>query len=60
MALFGDILQKRLPPHLIDSSIQPQIILKSGGVLRELIRIVDLCCDRALQKNPSPTAPSAI
>ena len=50
MTLFGDILQKRLPSHLIDSTIQPQIILKSGGVLRELIRIVDLCCDRALQK----------
>jgi hypothetical protein len=50
MALFGEILQKRLPPHLIETALQAQMILKSGGVLRELIRIVDLCCDRALQQ----------
>jgi hypothetical protein len=26
------------------------MILKSGGVLRELIRIVDLCCDKGMQQ----------
>ncbi|MEX0269456.1 hypothetical protein AB3R30_09945 [Leptolyngbyaceae cyanobacterium UHCC 1019] len=50
MSVFGEILDRRLPKHLIDPAILPQIILKSGGVLRELIRIVDLCCDRALQQ----------
>ncbi len=50
MAIFSAILERRLPQHLIDSSLLPQMILKSGGVLRELIRIVDLCCDKAMQQ----------
>jgi nucleoside-triphosphatase THEP1 len=50
MAVFKDILAKRLPPELVDPALPDQMILKSGGVLRELIRIADLCCDRALQK----------
>ena len=50
MTVFSEMLDRRLPKHLIDPTIPPQIILKSGGVLRELIRIVDLCCDRALQQ----------
>jgi nucleoside-triphosphatase THEP1 len=48
--LFRQILDKRLPNHLIEPAIPDQIILKSGGVLRELIRIVDMCCDRAMQQ----------
>ncbi|NJM48241.1 MAG: ATP-binding protein [Alkalinema sp. RU_4_3] len=50
MTLFNEILAKRLPAHLIDPALPDQMILKSGGVLRELIRIADLCCDRAMQK----------
>lgn len=50
MTVFGEMLDRRLPKHLIDPTILPQVILKSGGLLRELIRIVDLCCDRALQQ----------
>jgi nucleoside-triphosphatase THEP1/succinate dehydrogenase flavin-adding protein (antitoxin of CptAB toxin-antitoxin module) len=49
MAIFNEILERRLPKHLIDPTLQPQMILKSGGVLRELIRIVDLCCDKCMQ-----------
>lgn len=49
MDIFRAILAKRLPAHLIDPTLPDQIILKSGGVLRELIRIVDLCCDLAMQ-----------
>ncbi|MBW4690314.1 MAG: AAA family ATPase [Lyngbya sp. HA4199-MV5] len=49
MAIFSKILERRLPKHLIDPTLKPQIILKSGGVLRELIRIADSCCDRAMQ-----------
>jgi len=48
--IFRAILAKRLPAHLIDPALPDQIILESGGVLRELIRIVDLCCDRAMQQ----------
>jgi hypothetical protein len=50
MAIFREILDKRLPNHLIDPTLPEPIILKSGGVLRELIRIVNLCCDRAMQQ----------
>ena len=50
VAVFREILEKRLPNHLIDPTLPDLIILKSGGVLRELIRIVDLCCDRAMQQ----------
>lgn len=50
MAIFSAILERRLPKHLIDQTLLPQMILKSGGVLRELIRIVDLCCDKAMQQ----------
>lgn len=44
--LFEEVLDKRLPPDLIDSTVKQQMILQSGGVLRELIRIVDRCCDK--------------
>ncbi|NJO73502.1 MAG: ATP-binding protein [Leptolyngbyaceae cyanobacterium RM1_406_9] len=44
--LFAEVLDKRLPPELIDPTVKQQMLLKSGGVLRELIRIVDRCCDK--------------
>ena len=50
MAIFNEILARRLSRHLIDPALPPQMILKSGGVLRELIRIVDLCCDKCMQQ----------
>ncbi len=43
MALFTEILDKRLMPQLIDPDVKSALILASGGVLRELIRIVDRC-----------------
>jgi hypothetical protein len=46
MGLFREILTKRLSPDLIEAGIETELILKSGGVLRELIRITDLCCDK--------------
>jgi hypothetical protein len=36
--LFTEVLDKRLPPELIDPAIKQQMVLKSGGVFRELIR----------------------
>lgn len=48
--LFSEILERRLPAGLVEPDIQREIILKSGGVLRELIRIADRCCDKAMQE----------
>jgi nucleoside-triphosphatase THEP1 len=48
--VFAKILDRRIPQNLIDSDIKQQIILLSGGVLRELIRISDRCCDKAMQE----------
>jgi nucleoside-triphosphatase THEP1 len=47
---FGEILDRRLSPELMEPEIKQQIILKSGGVLRELIRLLDRCCDLCMQK----------
>lgn len=46
--LFLDILQKRLSSKLIEAEIAQQIVLKSGGVLREVIRIANKCCQKCL------------
>ena len=48
--VFAEILDKRLPQTLIEPGIKQQMILLSGGVLRELIRIGDRCCDKAMQE----------
>lgn len=50
VALFEEVLDRRLPAELMDPDIKRQIILKSGGVLRELIRLVDRCCDKCMQQ----------
>jgi nucleoside-triphosphatase THEP1 len=50
MTVFEEILDRRLPDDLVEPGMKRQMILKSGGVLRELMRIADLCCDRALQE----------
>ncbi len=50
MAVFEEILDRRLPADLIEPEIKQQMMLKSGGILRELIRIADLCCDVCLQE----------
>lgn len=50
MQIFSDILDRRLPSNLIEPGIKEQIILSSGGVLRELIRIADLCRNQCMQK----------
>jgi energy-coupling factor transporter ATP-binding protein EcfA2 len=47
MNVFAEILERRLPANSIEPDIERQIILLSGGVLRELIRIIDRCYDRA-------------
>jgi energy-coupling factor transporter ATP-binding protein EcfA2 len=44
MQIFEDILYKRLPPELIEPEVVKTMILKSGGALREFIRIARQCC----------------
>jgi nucleoside-triphosphatase THEP1 len=46
MNVFAEILERRLPANSIEPDIEREIILLSGGVLRELIRIIDRCYDR--------------
>lgn len=45
-----EILRRRVPDVLIESEIAQEIVLLSGGVLRELIRLTDLCCRKCLVK----------
>ena len=50
MKIFLDVLDRRLPITLIEPELRQQIVLKSGGVLRELVRIMDLCGAACLQE----------
>lgn len=45
-----DILHKRIPAEIIAPQIAEQIVLASGGVLRELIRITNVCCRICLRQ----------
>jgi len=44
MATLQAVLDKRIPPQLLEPKTAEQIIIQSGGVLRELIRITNQCC----------------
>lgn len=46
--LFLQILKKRIPDELIEPETAKQIVLKSGGVVRELVRIARECCSQCL------------
>ena len=46
--IFRDLLKKRIGTDLVDPNVLDQIILKSGGVLREAIRIMNQCCSECL------------
>jgi len=50
MEIFQDVLDRRLPNGLIEPGLRQEIVLKSGGILRELIRIMDLCGAACLQE----------
>jgi hypothetical protein len=63
---FQRILNQRISPHLVEPEVQQQMILKSGGILRELIRLASRCCDKCSQRlrrelrNPGALLGSAI
>ncbi|NES22620.1 MAG: ATP-binding protein [Symploca sp. SIO3E6] len=44
MATLQAVLDKRIPQQLLEAKTAEQIIIQSGGVLRELIRITNQCC----------------
>ena len=46
--LFLEILKKGIPEELIEPETAKQIVLKSGGVVRELVRIARECCSQCL------------
>lgn len=53
-----EILYKRLPAELVEPATAEKIILASGGVLRELIRIANGCCRiclRLVRRQPEET-----
>ncbi|PZO39710.1 MAG: KAP family P-loop domain protein [Shackletoniella antarctica] len=45
---FLDMLAKRLPADLVDPQVARQMVLKSGGVVRELVRIARECCTECM------------
>jgi hypothetical protein len=45
-----EILHKRIPSELLPPEIAKQMVLQSGGVLRELIRISNRCCRICLRE----------
>ncbi|MEH2124729.1 ATP-binding protein [Nostoc sp.] len=54
--ILGEVLQKRIPSELIAAETAEKIVIYSGGVLRELIRISKECCRiclRTIRRNPS-------
>ncbi len=53
--VFAEILYKRMPPELIQPAVARKMILKSGGALREFIRLARQCCQICLvqlRRNP--------
>jgi hypothetical protein len=45
---FEQVLNRRLLPELMDADVRRMLVLKSGGVLREMIRIASHCCDKCM------------
>ncbi len=48
VATFTELIYKRVPEELIEPEVLKQIILMSGGVLREAINIAQECCSECL------------
>lgn len=50
------VLHKRIPAEILLPEVAEEMVLQSGGVLRELIRISNRCCRiclRKIRRNPS-------
>jgi energy-coupling factor transporter ATP-binding protein EcfA2 len=58
MDILRQIIYKRVAPGLIDSDTIDQLIIYSGGVLRELIRLANNCCFIAIRLLSRKDAPA--
>ncbi len=57
-ATLCQVLNKRVPDEIIESQTAEKIVLYSGGVLREVIRIANQCCRiclRLVRRDPNRT-----
>lgn len=50
VAVFRELLFKRIDANLVDAQAVAEIVLYSGGVLRELVRITGKCCQICLRE----------
>lgn len=48
LELFLKVLERRLPTDLVEPQTARKIVLMSGGVIRELVRIARMCCSQCL------------
>ncbi|MGI0485118.1 P-loop NTPase fold protein [Pantanalinema rosaneae CENA516] len=56
MQVFLQVLAKRIPTELIEPETAREMVLQSGGVIRELVRIARGCCSQCLlQLRSDPT-----
>ncbi len=52
-----EVLKKRIPTRLIEPAAAKEMIIQSGGVMRELIRIARECCAQCLVQLRSESPP---
>ncbi|MDB9493156.1 AAA family ATPase [Spirulina major CS-329] len=50
IATLCEVLRKRIPAEILSDDIARRMVLESGGVLRELIRISNRCCRMCLRQ----------
>ncbi len=50
LSMMEKAIEQRLPDDLMAAGIKQQIVLKSGGLLREMFRITDFCCDECIKQ----------
>jgi energy-coupling factor transporter ATP-binding protein EcfA2 len=50
LSMMEKAIEQRLPDDLLAPGIKQQIVLKSGGLLREMFRITDFCCDECIKQ----------
>ena len=56
--ILQDLLTKRIDPDLIEAETMYKMVLLSGGLLRELVRLAQQCCEECLfqlEENPDDT-----
>jgi energy-coupling factor transporter ATP-binding protein EcfA2 len=61
MAAFLQVLNKRLPAGLIEPETARRMVIQSGGVVRELVRIARECCTECMvQLEIEPDQPTQV